>query len=108
MFLHAQLTLGISGFQCIWRSSEVSALFAAQTAVRQSLSTALGAAPLTSYRALMWMSYASGRDRESFRSYGMEISAVAPIEALLAALGTQCHAGLRQRPYLSPGRTVFL
>lgn len=33
MFLHAQLTLGISGFQCIWRSSEVSALFAAQTAV---------------------------------------------------------------------------
>lgn len=73
MFLHAQLTLGISGFQCIWRSSEVSALFAAQTAVRQSLSTALGAAPLTSYRALMWMSYASGRDRKSFKSYGTEI-----------------------------------
>lgn len=53
MFLHAQLTLGISRLQCIWRSSEVSALFAAQTAMRQSLSTALGAAPLTSYRALM-------------------------------------------------------
>lgn len=107
MFLRAQLAVGISGLQCTW-SSEAPALFATQTAVRQSLSTAPGAALLTSHRALVWMSYASGQDRESFKSCEMEITAVAPIEAILAAPGTQCHAGPCQRPYISPGRTVSL